>query len=115
MTIRRTRRELESILSQDDARFVMLVNTGADDGDASVKVAWSDTTESALLMADGLQEAPDGHAYELWLIGDGDPIPMSLLDEAADGQLRQAMDISATPQAWGITIEPDCWLGGPDR
>jgi anti-sigma-K factor RskA len=99
--------ELESILSQDDARFVMLVNTGADGGDASVKVAWSDTAESAMLLADGLPAAPDGQAYELWLIGDGDPIPMSLLDDAADGQLRQTMDISAKPQAWGITIEPD--------
>ena len=104
---------LETILSQDDARFVMLVGTGVDDGDASVKVAWSESSESAVVMADGLPAAPDGQAYELWLIGDAGPVPMSVLDDAADGQLREAMDLNAAPQAWGLTIEPDTGSPAP--
>lgn len=95
---------LSTILEQGDARFVTL---DASDGAAgSVKVAWSETIDEGVLLADGLPAAPDGHAYELWMIGDDGPVAMRLLDPADDGELRAVMPVNASPDAWGITIEP---------
>lgn len=98
--------ELATVLEQDDARFVTLPSTDAAAGGGSVKVAWSQEIDAAVLLADGLPAAPDGQAYELWLIGADGPIPMSVLDAAGDGQLREVLDVDAAPQAWGVTIEP---------
>lgn len=98
--------QLETVLGQDDARFVTLANTGAGNAAGSVKVAWSDRIDSAVLLADDLPAAPDGQAYELWLIGADGPEPMSVLDNADDGQMRAVLDVDTAPQAWGVTIEP---------
>lgn len=98
---------LETVLGQDDARFVTLATTGVDGADGSVKVAWSDEIDSAVLLADDLPAAPDGKAYELWLIGADGPVPMKVLDQANDGQVRAALDIDGQPKAWGVTIEPE--------
>ena len=61
---------------------------------------------SAVLMGDELPPAPDGQAYELWLIDADGPVAMNVLDPASDGQLRETMDIDAEPTAWGVTLEP---------
>lgn len=97
---------LSEVLAEPDGRVVTLATTP--DGDASgvVKVAWSAEGGTAVLVADGLAAAPDGSAYELWLLRDGVPQPMTVLDPAADGELRAVIDIDAAPDAWGVTIEP---------
>jgi anti-sigma-K factor RskA len=105
--------KLETVLVQDDARFVTLATTGSDAGAGSVKVAWSDELDSAVLLADDLPAAPAGKAYELWLIGADGPVPMNVLDRASDGQVRKVLDISTAPQAWGVTIEPDTGSPAP--
>jgi anti-sigma-K factor RskA len=80
------------------------------DGDGHVRVAWSGGAALAVLLADDLPEAPDGMAYELWLIDDSGPIPMNVLDGAAGGEIRDAIVIDGVngrqPTAWGITLEP---------
>ena len=99
---------LAEVLGQPDARVLTLDagdSSAAGDGGA-VKVAWSSTGEMAVLIADGLPEAPDGAAYELWLIADGVPQPMNVLEAAADGQLRVVLEIDDSPDSWGVTIEP---------
>jgi anti-sigma-K factor RskA len=98
--------KLETVLGQDDAQFVTLQNTGVNGADGSVKVAWSDEIDAAVLLADDLPAAPSGKAYELWLIDADGPVPMNVLDDASDGSVRKALDIDAQPQAWGVTIEP---------
>jgi anti-sigma-K factor RskA len=93
--------ELAAVLAQPDARLVPL------DGDAgTVRVVWSDEADRAAFLADDLPAAPDGEAYELWLIDDGGAVPMHLLDPAADGEVRATFDIRASPVAWGVTLEP---------
>jgi len=99
---------LAEVLGQPDAR-VLTLDAGdrraAGDGGV-VKVAWSSTGRMAVLVADGLPTAPDGAAYELWLIADGEPQPMNVLEAAADGELRVVLDIDDSPDSWGVTIEP---------
>ncbi len=99
--------QLAAVVTAPDGRLVAL--TG--DSPGSVRVAWSDASGRALLVADGLPSAPSGSAYELWLIDDGGPVPMRVLDPAADGTLRVEVDLTGTPMAWGVTLEP---VGGSD-
>ena len=96
---------LTEVMESPDARFVTLA--AGDNGVAgTVKVAWSADGERAVLIADGLSAAPDGTAYELWLIAGGVPTPMRVLQPADDGTLRAVVDIDEAPEAWGVTIEP---------
>jgi anti-sigma-K factor RskA len=98
--------ELEAVLGQNDGRLVTL--TAADAGSAgSVKVAWSETLDSAVFLADDLPPAPAGKAWELWLINEDGPVAMSVLDDARDGQVRAVFDVDSRPVAWGVTLEPE--------
>ena len=97
---------LVKVLEHSDAQFATL----SGDGDGQVRVAWSGDAERAVLLADDLPEAPDGMAYELWLIDESGPVPMSVLDRAVGGEIRDAIvmddDVDREPTAWGITLEP---------
>ena len=94
---------LAEVLAAPDARLITLAGNGR----GSVKGAWSDADDTAVLLGDGLPGAPDGEAYELWLIGADGPVPLSVLQQASDGELRAVIDIDAEAQAWGVTIEPE--------
>jgi anti-sigma-K factor RskA len=94
--------QLAAVVTEPDGRLVAL----AGEGPGSVRVAWSDTSGRAFLVADGLPTAPAGSAYELWLIDAGGPVPMRVLDPATDGTLRVEVDLTGTPVAWGVTLEP---------
>ena len=100
--------ELAEILARPDGRVVDLAVPEGVEADGGVRVAWSAQEGRAVVLADGLTEAPDGEAYELWLIGgDGTPVPMALLDGADEGDIRDVVSIDAAPVAWGVTIEPE--------
>lgn len=103
--------EIAAVLDDPDARLVTLAPDDTTGAVGSVRVAWSPTTGRAVVLGDDLAPAPDGRAYELWLIDDAGPQPMRLLDPAADGRVRSAFDVAAEPAAWGVTIEP---AGGSD-
>ncbi len=97
---------LAEVMRQPDARMLTLV-PGEGRTDGVVKVAWSSSGETAVLVADGLPVAPDGSAYELWLIAGGVPQPMEVLQSADEGEIRAVLDIEGAPDAWGVTIEPE--------
>jgi anti-sigma-K factor RskA len=105
--------ELANVLAHSDARFETL----GGDGDGRVRVAWSGEAERAVLLADDLPEAPDGKAYELWLIDESGPVAMNMLDRAAGGEIRDAIvidgDVDREPTAWGITLEPTAGSASP--
>jgi anti-sigma-K factor RskA len=94
--------DVEQVLGQPDARLLSLSGPGA----GQVKVAWSDATDRAVVIADGLADPGDGNVYELWLIDASGAQPMRLLDDARGGDVRRSISVDGTPQAWGITIEP---------
>lgn len=105
--------ELANVLAHSDARFERL----GGEGDGQVRVAWSGDAERAVLLADDLPEAPDGLAYELWLIDDSGALAMNMLDRAAGGEIRDAIvmdgDVDRAPTAWGITLEPEAGSTSP--
>jgi anti-sigma-K factor RskA len=106
---------LSEVMREPDARLITLDSgeSGGEPVNGVAKVAWSPQGETAVFLADGLAPAPDGSAYELWLIADGQPVPMRVLDAAADGTLRAVVDIDRAPDAWGVTIEPSSGSPAP--
>jgi anti-sigma-K factor RskA len=94
--------QLVDVLGQPDGQIVTLAGEQA----GAVRVAWSSNAGRAVVLADGLPPAPDGMAYELWLIDASGPAPMELLDPAAGGEIGATIDIPGQPAAWGVTLEP---------
>jgi anti-sigma-K factor RskA len=95
--------QLAQVMEQPDARMLMLQPKGAS---GEFKVAWSDTLHRAVLIGEGLEPAPAGKAYELWLVTPKQSMAMYVLDRAADGQVHRSLDAPATPSAWAVTLEP---------
>jgi len=96
--------ELAAVLEQTDSRMIELDNQSEIDG--MFKVAWSPSMGKAVLMGEDLPVAPDGKAYELWLISGDQSMAMYILDPADDGQVHRTLPTPAEPTAWAITMEP---------
>jgi anti-sigma-K factor RskA len=105
--------ELTAVLTQPDSQIVTLSETGAADVDGSFKVAWSANEGRLVVLGDALLSAPDDYAYELWLIDGAGAHATRVLDSAADGDVRAAVDFTGEPTAWGITIEPAAGSAAP--
>ena len=83
-------------------------------GDAQVRVVASRAADAGAVLATGMDEAPDGRAYQLWLLTDDDrALPAGLLDIGEDGHGEHVMqgDMDGVV-AVGITVEP---AGGSEQ
>lgn len=97
--------QLALVLEQPDARVIDLQVQGEHPG--TFKVAWSPSMGAAALMGENLPTAPDGKAYELWLVTPDQTMAMYVLDPAANGSVHRTFDAPADPSAWAITMEPE--------
>ena len=95
--------QLAQVMEQPDARMLMLQPKGAT---GEFKVAWSNTLHRAVLIGEGLEPAPSGKAYELWLITPKQSMAMYVLDTAPTGEVHRSLDAPQDPSAWAITLEP---------
>lgn len=96
---------LATVMEQPDSQVLDLEVQGSAVGD--FRVAWSDSLGRAVLIGEDLPPAPDGKAYELWLITPDQSMAMYVLDPADDGDVHVALDAPASPSAWAITVEPE--------
>jgi anti-sigma-K factor RskA len=92
-----------AIFDRPDTRTTTLAGTGI----GSFKVAWSPSSDEAVVMGDGLTDPGAGKAYELWLIDDAGAHPVRLLDKAGDRQVRRVVSVNGSPTQWAITVEPE--------
>lgn len=97
--------ELAAVMEQSDSEVLDLGVQGGATGE--FRVAWSNSLGRAVLIGEDLPPAPDGKAYELWLITPDQSMAMYVLDPAEDGDVHVALDAPADPSAWAITVEPD--------
>ena len=81
-------------------------------GKGSFKVAWSQSSNKAVVVGDGLADPGPGKAYELWLIDDTGAHAVRLLDKAAGSEVRRVVNVDGKPTQWAITVEPE---GGVDK
>lgn len=101
--------DLALVLEQPDAQMLGL--TGQPPAtlagqSGQFKVAWSNSLHRAVLIGEGLSPAPQGKAYELWLITPDQSMAMRILDSATDGTVHASFDMPQTPTTWAVTIEP---------
>ena len=78
--------------------------------EARGRMIWNAATREAVLLASGLDRAPAGKAYEIWVIGpSGQPVPAGVFQPRPDGRavvpLPQVED-TALPRTFAVTVEP---------
>lgn len=66
----------------------------------------SESLGRAVLVTDGVRDAPDERTYELWLQVDGAMVPAGLFHDGGDREVMVIGD-SAPATAAGITVEPE--------
>jgi anti-sigma-K factor RskA len=99
-----------AMMQDPDAQVIRLADIDGSDGSV-VRVVWTD--DRVALLGDGLTVAPEGQAYELWLIDASGATPMRILDPAGDGSIERVAEISGAPATWGITLEPEAGSDTP--
>lgn len=76
---------------------------------AVARVVWNPDTREAVLLAAGLQPAPEGKVYEAWVIAGGAPVPAGTFQVDASGKavLRlPTVDETRSVKTFAVTIEP---------
>jgi anti-sigma-K factor RskA len=74
---------------------------------ATVELAAAGDSEATLEVAD-LQPSPAGHHYELWLLGDGDPVPLGSFAVGGDGEVVEGFALPEDRggfEAFDVSIE----------
>ena len=72
---------------------------------AVARVIWNDKAGGHLLVAN-LPPAPAGKAYELWVLGGGQPRPAGLFQTDADGRAAQKVDATGEAKGFAVSLEP---------
>ncbi len=96
--------QMRQLVEADDME---LLQVGAGDSQGTVLVARS--LDVAVFIGDGMDPAPEGHEYQLWLMhADGGMVAAGLLGSPPDGDVGPltARGLAGVDRL-GITVEPD--------
>lgn len=99
--------DVASILVASDAQ---LASVEAPDG-ASLRIVWSESKGEFAFLASDLPGLPADRTYELWFIGDADPIKAGLFDDGDGEPVEISGELAGPPAAWAVSVEPS---GGSD-
>ncbi len=76
-------------------------------GDATATLLWSNSLGLSALAMDGASDAPEGHVYQLWYIGDGEVRDAGVMTAGVDDGSWQLLDGTMhAGDAVGVTVEP---------
>jgi anti-sigma-K factor RskA len=95
--------EAAAVFAKPDILSTNLTGTGT----GSFKVAWSFSSNKAVVVGDGLPDPGPGRAYELWLIDGTGAHAVRLLDKAEGEKVRRVVTVSGKPTKWAVTVEPE--------
>lgn len=98
-----------AVYDRPDTRMVDLTGSGT----GNFKVAWSPSAAQMVVTGDGLPDPGPDKAYELWLIDDGGPHAIRLLDRADGGHVRRVVPVDGVPNQWAVTVEPEQGVDTP--
>jgi anti-sigma-K factor RskA len=99
---------VRDLVAQPEARTTPLAGQGPAVG-AKGRVVWNPTTREAVLVVSGLDPAPPGKAYEIWVIADGAPVPAGVFQVEPDGRAAfrlPAVEQTARAKTFIVTLEP---------
>ncbi|MBV9959332.1 MAG: anti-sigma factor, partial [Acidobacteria bacterium] len=95
-------REDQRILTSTDASVALLGGTENASG-ARARLAYEKSTGRAILIADGLPPAPEGKAYQLWYINEGQPpMPGGVFTTDAAGHAEMREQIPPAGRGAGV-------------
>ena len=99
---------LRDLVAQPEARTVAMAGQGPAAG-AKGRVIWNPATREAVLVASGLDPAPPGRTYELWVMADGAPVPAGAVMVEPDGRAAfrlPALEQTSRVKTFVVTLEP---------
>ncbi len=77
--------------------------------EARARIVWNPATRDATMMISGLSAAPEGKAYEVWVIAEGAPVPAGLFHVGNDGRAIVHLPRLAETgrvRTFAVTLEP---------
>jgi anti-sigma-K factor RskA len=103
-------RQLNTVLEAESGLLVALLKP-APVGETGVQVYWNARQRRGMLHAFHLHPAPQGRAYQLWMIRDGKPVSMRVFNSDADGHaLIEQLELPESASGVSlvaITVEPE--------
>jgi hypothetical protein len=99
---------LRTLVSYPEARLVDLGPLPAAPR-ARARVVFNSKTRDAILIASGLEPAPEGKGYEVWVIGKAAPVPAGVFQVDAKGnavhRLPKVAEVEGV-KTFAVTLEP---------
>jgi anti-sigma-K factor RskA len=108
-------RELNAVLAHPDARSALLQGLPAAP-QARGRVVWNPGTQEAVLIASGLDPAPPGKGYEVWVIAETAPVPAGVFQVDPEGRVVIRLPVladTARVKTFAITLEPAAGTPAP--
>ena len=90
--------------------------TASGDPEPGIQLFWNRAQHRAIVHGYRLKAVPSGHAYQLWFIMDGKPVPSVTFKPEANGDAsvgRIPVPSDGTVSAAAITIEPESGSAQP--
>ncbi len=103
------------LAGRPDSRFVSLGGLPPAPR-ARGRVLFDPGTREGFLLASGLEPAPEGKAYQLWVIAQGAPVPAGVFQAEADGRaVFRLPDVAevARVKTFAVTVEPAAGVAAP--
>jgi anti-sigma-K factor RskA len=109
-------RSVRDLVARPESRLTVLAGLNPAPG-ARGRVIWNATTREAVLLASGLERAPAGKAYEIWVIGaSARPVPAGVFQPGPDGSVVVSLprvEDTARANTFAVTIEPATGSAAP--
>jgi anti-sigma-K factor RskA len=106
---------LRDLLGRPATRLVSLGGQAAAPR-ARARVVFDPSTREAFLLVSGLDRAPEGKAYQVWVIATGAPVPAGVFQVEAEGRaVFRLSDVAETSRArtFAVTLEPAAGVPAP--
>jgi anti-sigma-K factor RskA len=107
-------RAVQHLVAQPNSRVATLAGL-KDAPQARGRVVWNPASREAVLIASGLPPAPEGKAYEVWVIEKA-PVAAGVFQVDAEGKATfrlPAVDETARVKTFAVTLEPEAGVPSP--
>jgi len=109
-------RSVRDLVARPESRLTLLAGLKPAP-DARGRVIWNAVTREAVLLVSGLERAPAGKAYEIWVIGPSkQPVPAGVFQPRPDGSAVVSLpriEDTARPRTFAVTLEPATGTASP--
>jgi anti-sigma-K factor RskA len=99
-----TASEALGVMNNPSYQKIVLKGIPEKSPDALATIYWSAASSTVFASVHNLPTPPSDKQYQLWVIADGKPVDMGMLDNDAKSTL-QRMKITPTAQAFAVTLE----------